>query len=457
MSVVHSSFPPSLLFAFVFAMVTIAHAQAANDDQPRASEKDNDQPVIDVTVRGSRVRSPASSRDPTAASTVISGASLRCTGCATAEVLSQAPGVQITRTGSGAELATASIRGATSAQTPVLLAGIPINDDVAGTADLSLIPLWMIDRVEVFRGHAPGFAGQLGLGGAVFFEPRLPSRSGGGLSQTVGSYGELSTAITGSLKAKGAAALIALQHAQARNDYPYTDDRGTRFETGDDVRRRRDNADFVMNDAWAVGRMDLGTGADLTIVGNALDREQGVTGLAVVPAHHARASVQRGLTGLTTRVPCAAAKHGEAQGPCLLSLSSAVVTAHTRLSDPLGELSLPSEHVSTKAIRFLQQAQIQHRLGDNHEIGVLGSQAIERLGIDLDDRQGLQAARYTTRLAALRFPLMRRFTVSVERNAIPRKALDHRRPAAFSNPMAGRARAGSPLPGCCCSATPVTT
>ena len=160
-----------------------------------------------------------------------------------------------------------------------------------------------------------------------------------------------------------------------------------------------------MNDAWAVGRMDLGTGADLTIVGNALDREQGVTGIAVVPAHHARASVQRGLTGLTTRVPCAAAKHGEAQGPCLLSLSSAVVTAHTRLSDPLGELSLPSEHVSTKAIRFLQQAQIQHRLGDNHEIGVLGSQAIERLGIDLDDRQGLQAARYTRVGASATFAL----------------------------------------------------
>ncbi|MFW5741310.1 MAG: TonB-dependent receptor, partial [Myxococcota bacterium] len=157
-------------------------AWAQQNDQPAPHPEPP--PVIDVTVRGAKLRPPSSPRDPTAASTVVSKEALKSPGATSADVLSRVPGVQVSRTGSAADISTASIRGATSAQTPVYFAGILLNDDVAGTADLSTIPLWMLDRVEVYRGHAPGFAQQLGIGGAVFFEPRLPRRTRVGAGQT---------------------------------------------------------------------------------------------------------------------------------------------------------------------------------------------------------------------------------------------------------------------------------
>ena len=62
----------------------------------------------------------------------------------------------------------------TAAETPVYLAGVRINDDVAGAADLSTLPLWLIDRVEIYRGNAPLEADRFGIGGAIFFEPLRP-------------------------------------------------------------------------------------------------------------------------------------------------------------------------------------------------------------------------------------------------------------------------------------------
>jgi iron complex outermembrane receptor protein len=373
------------------------HAQEAND---APSESDESSEVVDVTVQGARYRPPVSPRDPTAASTVLSEEAIQSPGATTAEVLARAPGVQVSRTGAGSDLATASIRGATSAQTPVLLAGIPLNDDVAGTADLSMIPLWMLDRVEVYRGHAPGFAGQLGIGGAILFEPRLPRRTTFGFGQGVGSFGELSTWIAGAIRSDQSASLVALRRSRANNDYEFVDDAGTRFDTSDDTHRTRHNADFVADEGWAVTRHSLGANSDVTVLANAFDREQGVTGLAVIPARHARAWARRFLGGITTRTPCADPRHGEAESPCKLTLSSAVVVAATEIHDPLGELALQSPLLSTEATRFTQQAHVDHRFDDTFEISIHGSQATERLHVDPAGSSGLRASRHTSRLAA---------------------------------------------------------
>ena len=375
------------------SVATIAQAQPS----PATAEPEPP-PVIDVTVRGARMRTPSSPRDPTAASTVVSKESLQSPGTSSAEVLARVPGVQIARTGAASDLATASIRGASSAQTPVYLAGILLNDDVAGTADLSTIPLWMLDRVEVYRGHAPGFADQLGIGGAVFFEPRLPRRSRVGAGQTAGSFGEMSTWVAGELKSNTASSLVALRRSSADNDYTYTDDGGTRFDDSDDITRPRENADFTTYDAWAVARSTLGSGGNVTVVANAFHREQGVTGLAVIPARNARARVRRVLGGVSARVPCARPEHGEADGPCELSLSSSAVFANTRIEDPSGELSLQASDVANDAARFTQRVAVRHRVGDRHEIGLQATQASEHLAVGPVDEDGLRAKRYTSRL-----------------------------------------------------------
>lgn len=383
-------------------LVWLASLPAAAQSEPADAEAAGDkaEPVIDVTVRGARLRAPVSPRDPTAASTVIANESLQSPGASSADVIARVPGVQISRTGAASDLATASVRGATSAQTPVYLAGILINDDLAGTADLSTVPLWMLDRVEVFRGHAPGFADRLGVGGAIFFVPRLPRRTRVGAGQSVGSFGALSSWLAGEIRAPHASSLVALRRSSADNDYTFVDDAGTRFDTSDDGEVRRENADFTAHDAWAVGRYELGPGSDVTLVLNAFDREQGVTGLSVIPARKARAQVRRMLGGMSARVPCARSEFGEADGPCKLSLSSAVVSARSQLDDPLGELSLGASLVANDAVRFTQRAGVEHRIGDLHQVGVHASQASERLRVEPSGGSGLRATRDTTRLAA---------------------------------------------------------
>jgi len=399
----------SIVFALATSFAAVSRAQDPRSDQDTveddadadatASDAPSTPDVIDVTIRGAAFRPPTSHRDPTAASTVISGQALRSPGRSTAEVLTFAPGVQLSRTGSAADMSTASLRGASSAQTPVLLAGICINEDVAGIADLSLVPLWMIDRIEVYRGNAPEFVDQLGIGGAVLFEPRLPKESGVGAGLGIGSYGDASAWVAGTLRTQPSATLLALRHAQARNNYPYTDDAGTRFDTTDDVRRNRTNSDFSSNDAWAITRHRLGGGSDITVIANAFEREQGVTGLALHPAQHTRLLVRRFLGGITARSPCAQSEFGEAEGPCLLTLTSSAVIAQTRTDDPLREFTLASPRLTVNTTRFTQQGRIHHRVRDVHEVSLFGSLATEHLSVDNTTPDSLHASRITARAA----------------------------------------------------------
>jgi vitamin B12 transporter len=308
------------------------------------------EPEAEIVVPGHRSTRPA--RDRTLAATRVDPSELSRPGANAAAVLSRVPGVQVSETGGAADLSTASVRGATSAQTPVYLAGIRLNDDLTGTADLSLIPLWMLGRAEVYRGNAPADADRLGIGGAIYFEPRLPRRNRLLAGAQVGSFGQRALWLGAEVARGGDAALIAFRTASAQNDYSYLDSGGTSSPSDDRV-RARPNADTSERDAWAIGRSSLGRrGARLMTVFNAFQREQGVTGLAAVPALAARSAVARLLAGLTTHVPCSA------DGSCELVLTSQAITSRTRLTDPGHELGLLTERLDTSGTRFAEGARL---------------------------------------------------------------------------------------------------
>src|SRR5688500_262320 len=167
---------PSSLTLSVFVLGACLGSRATGPAQTPRPSLGNPEEAADAPLEIEAHSAPLEHAldDPTLASTVISGADLERAGASSAEILSRVPGVQVNRTGAQSDLATASIRGADAAQVPVYLAGIRLNDDVSGTADLSTVPLFMIERVEVYRGNAPLKSDRLGLGGAIFFWPRLP-------------------------------------------------------------------------------------------------------------------------------------------------------------------------------------------------------------------------------------------------------------------------------------------
>ena len=349
----------------------------------------------------SDTRPPTSSRDATVASTVIRAEALSEPGVSAPDVLSRVPGVQLKRTGAKSDLATASIRGATAAQTPVYLAGIRVNDDVSGSADLSTVPLWMLDRVEVFRGNAPVQADRLGIGGAVFFEPRLPSGPELRLGQMLGSFHSSGTWLSAAVGSPDASALLAVRRESARNDYEYVNDAGTRFERDDDDRVRRDNADFANYDTWTIGRYRVGRSGRVVAMMNAFDREQGVTGFSVIPATASRARVRRQLVGVSSNVPCSG--RPDRQSRCRVELATSGVLASTSLTDPDRELSLGATRLYSRGRRASQSLRWQQRIGPSVTVTASGDQGFEQLVMTQDQSLGafaVNARRSVTRAVA---------------------------------------------------------
>ena len=83
------------------------------------------------------------------------------------EVLNTLPGVKIKSIGSMGSTISPSIRGSSAEQTLVLLDGRPLNLGGSGQYDLSLIPIGMVERVEVLRGPASALYGANALGGVI--------------------------------------------------------------------------------------------------------------------------------------------------------------------------------------------------------------------------------------------------------------------------------------------------
>ena len=324
-------------------------AASVSNALPARAEPSSD-PDAEILVEGHKSTRP--SREPTLASTRVNATELSRPGATAAAILSHVPGVQVSETGSTADLATASVRGASSAQTPVYLAGIRLNDDLTGTADLSLVPLWMLSRAEIYRGNAPADADRLGIGGAVYFEPRVPQRTRVGAGAEVGSFGQHAGFVGAEVAQGRDAALVAFRASGAKNDYPYLNDAGT-TQTSDDHTQSRPNADYAEREAWAIGRTSLGDhGAHITTVFNAFERDQGVTGLAALPALAARAESARVLAGLSAKLPC-----GSAEG-CELVLTSQAISSRARLTDPRHELGLLVDRLDSLGTRVSESARV---------------------------------------------------------------------------------------------------
>ncbi len=327
----------------------------------------------DVSVVGERPLSPRASRDAAVPSTVVDGARLRVPGVTAAEVLRGAPGVSVVDGGAGA-VSTAAVRGATSAETPVYVGGIRVNDDVGGTADLSALPLFAMERVEIYRGHAPLVADRLGIGGAIFFDPRRVGRRELAYGATIGSFGARESRLRASVGDEDGGAVFALRTSRQTNDFEYVDDGGTAFDARDDRVRRRRNADSSIVDAWAIGRAPLPRGGHLDVVASHAIRDAGVPGNALSPAIRARQHASRTLLAARGHL-------GERDG-VELSLGTSALSSSSRYDDPYFELALGAPGATVRGSRVEQTADVRAELGPQTTLRADARLAHERLAID---------------------------------------------------------------------------
>lgn len=362
--------------ALVVALLAAVPARAAEG----AAEDPPEEEPAEVLVQGRRASSFGAPKDRAVAGSVVGRERLEAPGLQAADVLRSQPGVIVTESGGFGAPSTAAIRGATAEQTPVYLAGVRLNDDVAGTADLSLVPLWLLDRVEVYRGNAPIEADRLGIGGAIFFEPRRPTQAAGGAGLLLGSFGAKGVWAYQALGDERASGLVGVRAEAATNDYAFVNDQGTLFDPSDDTVARRVNADSRLLDVWGIGRVWLDPrGARVDVVVNGTFRERGVPKLALVPSRRARSEEERALLSMGSSVP-----FGEG-GRHRIDVRTTSLLASAAHHDPLHELSMGSDEVTGSGQRIEQSGGVALAVTDDWMVRPVINVAHERIRRSPDD------------------------------------------------------------------------
>lgn len=209
------------------------------------------------------------------------------------EVLSRGAGVQVKELGGLGSYSTVSIRGTSAEQVKVYLDGIPLNSALGGGVNLGDIPLSNVDRIEVYKGAAPARFGGGSIGGVVNIRTKGIRGYTGNCAVTYGTFGTHKAHFMFSEESGDLGHLIAGEYAKSDNDFPFTDDNGTKYNPDDDVRAHRRNNDFrSFNLIGKVGRKRW-RGVDLSLHDTFYQSDKGVPGIGSFQSKFARLRTTR--------------------------------------------------------------------------------------------------------------------------------------------------------------------
>ena len=105
------------------------------------------------------------------------------------EVLRSVAGVSVANSGGEGKLSSIFIRGTESDQLLVIVDGVKIGSATAGSSALQLIPVEMIDRIEIVRGPRSGLYGSEAIGGVIqIFTKKGEGELRPGVSLYAGSF-----------------------------------------------------------------------------------------------------------------------------------------------------------------------------------------------------------------------------------------------------------------------------
>ncbi|HHH11998.1 MAG TPA: TonB-dependent receptor, partial [Sorangium sp.] len=330
--------------AFGAALSAVGVAGAQPHDSAAEEEP------IDVLVRAPPSPVGLGAED-TSAHFTLRERDMQSAGATLAELLTQSPGVEVTRAGGSADLATVAVRGSSAAQLPVYLGGVRLNDEITGSIDLSTLPVWMLHRMQLQRGHSGLQADRLGVAGALLLVPRIARRTEGRLRLGLSSFGGRSAALSAAFGNGRAASLLALRYRRSRGDFPFSDDRGTAFDPSDDRSRHRRNADHQQFDFWNSASVRLPDG-QLDVLVHGFSRRAGAAGLQLVGSRKTRSRVHRALAAASVTLPCY-----RGADDCRLQLDSGLLRARYGLFDPLLEAG-PDARVMTAGLRFTERLRV---------------------------------------------------------------------------------------------------
>jgi vitamin B12 transporter len=193
-----------------------------------------------------------------------------------ASLVEPLPGVHVRRLGADDGFSTMSVRGSSSTQVAVYLAGVPLTGGADPSLDLSTLPLWPGARARVYRSFAPAALGPGSLGGTLMLEP--PAVTGPNRTEVwaaVGSFGARRLRV-GDVRAvgdDGTRVATALSVSRSSDDFSYDD------KDGEHTRENAQHAAASGLVAWTRPiRFYDGTTGTLTVTTLAQARRQHVPG-----------------------------------------------------------------------------------------------------------------------------------------------------------------------------------
>ena len=131
------------------------------------------------------------------------------------ELLRYMPGVDVVRTGGLASQVSLFLRGSNSNHTLVLVDGVRINDPLSGLAELSLLAVDAIERIELARGPQGASQGSAAVGGVIHIHTRRAARQGLSLLGEAGRYQSYRQAASLSVVQEGTAFGLQLSRQRA--------------------------------------------------------------------------------------------------------------------------------------------------------------------------------------------------------------------------------------------------
>lgn len=160
------------------------------------------------------------------------------------DILANETGVQFRQIGGLGTLTTATLRGASSAQTGVFLDGIMLNSASNSSVDLSLLELLNLSSVDVYRGSAPAQLTGASIGGAInlrtlYADNKQPDSTA---SLTTGSFNTSRFQFAHRSSHKRWDIVAAASRENSDNRFGFNNDNATPLNPLDDRREKRNNA-----------------------------------------------------------------------------------------------------------------------------------------------------------------------------------------------------------------------
>ncbi len=289
-----------LLFFSFSVFVCFASREASADD----AREDEDEEVL---IRGHQQAAGFVSRRS------IEDAPREITDAAS--LIEPLPGVHVRRLGADDSFSTLSIRGSSSTQVAVYVAGVPLSGGADPTLDLATLPLWPGAQARVYRTFAPAGLGRGSLGGTLVLDPPSPktisTSSRTEVWDAVGSYGALRLRI-GDVRRldprddDSVRVATGISASRSDDDFTYLDPDAT-TAAGHDVYVTRNNSGHAAAAGLASVaipiRLEEGRRGALTITTLAQARRQELPGSITAPTNFQRLDSSRIIEALELTLP----------------------------------------------------------------------------------------------------------------------------------------------------------